>query len=314
MATSTSSQPTVYPQQHDQAAYTTPPNSQGHPQYNLLQQQQQQRQYSPTASHPHSQAQSPSPNSPASPQPNQPTGDPLNLPLKRAVRTQDDPARAYLPAALRPTDPPPRSQPLTPPRSVHGSTDSLDKKLRPSRPNSRRSATDPSSRHRLTATSTILSHIPNPDLSLALDQTSDLPPVSGYPSRTHWKPDVSATICDFPICQKSFNLWERRHHCRHCGNVFCSEHSGDRIPLDQDANFHPKGETVRACEDCARQWMEWIERRVRVVKEGEHNTGDVGGSNPVGVLKRGESMGEGGPKAPAIVAGSVGVGGDWSTF
>ncbi|EIW65263.1 FYVE-domain-containing protein [Trametes versicolor FP-101664 SS1] len=38
-----------------------------------------------------------------------------------------------------------------------------------------------------------------------------------------WKPDSQASHCDTFICRKAFSIWERRHHCRKCGGVFCAE-------------------------------------------------------------------------------------------
>ena len=304
----TTTQPTPYNPQSNQAAYTTPPNSQGHPQYALL---QQQRQYSPTASHP----QTPSPNSPSSPQPpNALSSEFLPLPLaKRPHPSSPEHGRLpYLPAALRPTDPP-RSQPLTPPRSVHGSTDSLVKKGKLSRPGTRGSATIDTASRRLNRSYDLLSHLPSEDIDLAFTQTTDLAPPSGSPTRASWKPDINASVCDFGTCSKLFGLWERRHHCRKCGNIFCNEHSSDRIPLDQNAEFHPQGELVRACGHCSGNWVQWVEERVRLLKEG-NNTKDTEPASPVGVLVKGESNSDTQKGGGGFVAGSVGITGDWSTF
>ncbi|KAG8528924.1 uncharacterized protein KY384_006613 [Bacidia gigantensis] len=298
-------QPTPYAPQYQQA-YTTPPNSQGHPQYNLL---QQQRHYSPTASHP----QTPSPNSPASPQPSAPSAE--SLPPLLASRPTKPPQLpidgkpAYLPAALRPTDPPPRSQPLTPPRSVHGSTDSLAPKGTTSRPASRRSTAD-SSLKKTFGNIEHLSHIPSDDLEVALTKTSDMPDPSSAPTREHWKPDVNASICDFPICQKSFGLFERRHHCRHCGNVFCNQHSAERIPLDQDAEFHPKASLVRSCEHCAKLFVGWVEQRVEDLKSPDAATPRR--TSPMALAARASQQNQADVHRGTIISGSVG--GDWSTF
>jgi len=47
--------------------------------------------------------------------------------------------------------------------------------------------------------------------------------VCEQPGRTvadHWLKDEGADSC--AGCGVRFNLYERRHHCRNCGQVFCS--------------------------------------------------------------------------------------------
>ncbi|CAG8689103.1 46443_t:CDS:2 [Gigaspora margarita] len=38
--------------------------------------------------------------------------------------------------------------------------------------------------------------------------------VVGPPSKTHWKADSEAKKCTMTYCNRVFNLFERRHHCR----------------------------------------------------------------------------------------------------
>jgi len=54
---------------------------------------------------------------------------------------------------------------------------------------------------------------------------------------------------------------KRRHHCRRCGNVFCSSHTGYLVPLDQHARFHPDGVMSRACERCISDFRHWNKAR-----------------------------------------------------
>lgn len=67
-------------------------------------------------------------------------------------------------------------------------------------------------------------------------------------------------MCDEPTCKKSFNYFTRRHHCRRCGNIFCDFHSAFEIPLDEQANYNPKGSTNRACAYCFREFKVWRTR------------------------------------------------------
>ncbi|KIH94200.1 fyve domain containing protein [Sporothrix brasiliensis 5110] len=95
------------------------------------------------------------------------------------------------------------------------------------------------------------------DTKWNLDQ---FPDVNGFPSRSHWKPDPESTMCDEPTCKKSFSYFTRRHHCRRCGNIFCDFHSAFEIPLDEQANYNPKGSSNRACAYCFREFKAWRTR------------------------------------------------------
>ncbi|KAI5867091.1 FYVE-domain-containing protein [Durotheca rogersii] len=44
-----------------------------------------------------------------------------------------------------------------------------------------------------------------------------------------WQPDSEATYC--PICHAQFNFFIRKHHCRKCGRVVCSQCSPHRITI-----------------------------------------------------------------------------------
>ncbi|KAL1923075.1 uncharacterized protein VTP21DRAFT_9451 [Calcarisporiella thermophila] len=74
--------------------------------------------------------------------------------------------------------------------------------------------------------------------------------IIGPPSREHWKPDSEARKCGMPYCRVHFWLLERRHHCRRCGDIFCSRHCKKYFPLDQHAQPHPRGQLSRVCDRC----------------------------------------------------------------
>lgn len=81
--------------------------------------------------------------------------------------------------------------------------------------------------------------------------------VTGPPTQEHWRPDEASPSCDSPQCKTNFNLFVRKHHCRHCGHIFCSSHSSHNIPLDQAARFHPDGYQSRACDTCHKHYQKW---------------------------------------------------------
>ncbi|CAG8582689.1 11275_t:CDS:2, partial [Diversispora eburnea] len=73
---------------------------------------------------------------------------------------------------------------------------------------------------------------------------------TGPPLQTHWKPDPEATKCVMTCCYREFGLFERRHHCRRCGDIFCGAHCSHYIRLDQNANFNLVGFASRVCDNC----------------------------------------------------------------
>ncbi|KAJ5676474.1 uncharacterized protein N7477_002107 [Penicillium maclennaniae] len=185
----------------------------------------------------------PSNNSPTSPRLT--TAALHQLPLQsRQLRPPKGPL--YVPAALRPTERPQKSSPITPPRSVHGSLDSLEESAEPI---SRRSTMESKS----SGISKVAEH--------EWMKNEALGEVTGLPTRDHWKADSASPNCDSPTCRSSFGLFLRRHHCRHCGHVFCSSHTPHVVPLDQDARFHPEGVPSRACDLCWIAHQRWEETR-----------------------------------------------------
>ncbi|XP_054266029.1 RUN and FYVE domain-containing protein 2-like isoform X2 [Macrosteles quadrilineatus] len=57
-----------------------------------------------------------------------------------------------------------------------------------------------------------------------------------------WTSDKEVTHCR--ACSKEFNLTRRKHHCRHCGNIFCNSCSDNSMPLPSSAK------PVRVCDEC----------------------------------------------------------------
>lgn len=72
--------------------------------------------------------------------------------------------------------------------------------------------------------------------------------------------DAESEVCDDPTCKKYFNYFVRRHHCRRCGNIFCDSHSSYEVPLDESANYNPRGQLSRACAHCIGDFRVWRAR------------------------------------------------------
>ncbi|EIM91939.1 uncharacterized protein STEHIDRAFT_136038 [Stereum hirsutum FP-91666 SS1] len=61
-----------------------------------------------------------------------------------------------------------------------------------------------------------------------------------------WKPDSQAASCETFTCPKRFSIFERRHHCRKCGGIFCATCSSRRTSLLDTSNLdflHPPRNT-----------------------------------------------------------------------
>ncbi|XP_072244653.1 myotubularin-related protein 3 isoform X2 [Leuresthes tenuis] len=61
---------------------------------------------------------------------------------------------------------------------------------------------------------------------------------------TRWYPDHLAAQCYG--CESRFWLAARKHHCRNCGNVFCSSCCDQKIPVPSQQLFEPS----RVCKTC----------------------------------------------------------------
>ncbi|KAJ7795717.1 FYVE zinc finger-domain-containing protein [Mycena olivaceomarginata] len=106
--------------------------------------------------------------------------------------------------------------------------------------------------------------------------TSSAPPLTTPRPNEHlavllpkhqWKSDKSAAHCDNFYCRVPFSVWERRHHCRKCGGVFCQPCSSRTTALLDTTHLsflHPPRNTpltefespaspiigARVCDDC----------------------------------------------------------------
>ncbi|XP_047090014.1 protein FREE1-like [Lolium rigidum] len=75
--------------------------------------------------------------------------------------------------------------------------------------------------------------------------------------KDHWVPDEAVNKCTG--CAGDFSAFNRRHHCRNCGDVFCDKCTQGRTPLNSDADSQP----VRVCDKC----MAEVSRRLNSAKE-----------------------------------------------
>jgi hypothetical protein len=71
-------------------------------------------------------------------------------------------------------------------------------------------------------------------------------------STRHWIPDTKSNECFWPACRVVFGPFNRRHHCRMCGLIFCSSHAASKRRIDRTAlPCHDGPFLVRVCDGCA---------------------------------------------------------------
>lgn len=75
-------------------------------------------------------------------------------------------------------------------------------------------------------------------------------------SRDFWMPDESCRVCY--ECDSQFTIFNRKHHCRLCGRVFCARCTANSIPAlsDEPQNVREDGDKIRVCNYCFKQWKQ----------------------------------------------------------
>ncbi|KAG6392650.1 hypothetical protein SASPL_146874 [Salvia splendens] len=74
--------------------------------------------------------------------------------------------------------------------------------------------------------------------------------------KDHWVPDEAVVKCT--ACAADFNAFNRKHHCRNCGDIFCDKCTQGRIALTADENAQP----VRVCDRCMAEVTQRLSNKV----------------------------------------------------
>ncbi|KAL5995796.1 hypothetical protein ACLOJK_025866 [Asimina triloba] len=83
-------------------------------------------------------------------------------------------------------------------------------------------------------------------------------------SRVFWMPDHSCRVCY--DCDSQFTIFNRRHHCRLCGRVFCAKCTSNSVPAPcyENKGSQEELEKVRVCNFCFKQ----REKEIAAVNNG----------------------------------------------
>ena len=81
------------------------------------------------------------------------------------------------------------------------------------------------------------------------------------PTRAHWRRDVTRNSCAY--CDVQFTFFERRHHCRRCGDIFCAQHTSHLLKLGPDAQFTLGGSGVlcKVCDRCTKDYEDFYKSK-----------------------------------------------------
>ena len=70
-------------------------------------------------------------------------------------------------------------------------------------------------------------------------------------SRAHWQRPSGFDSCADPLCGKRLGNANGQINCRHCGKLFCEEHTMYQMKLSRSAQHEPvRGVWCRVCETC----------------------------------------------------------------
>lgn len=87
-------------------------------------------------------------------------------------------------------------------------------------------------------------------------------------SRDFWMPDESCRVCY--ECDSQFTLFNRRHHCRLCGRIFCSNCTSNWIATPSNIP-HEDWDKIRVCNYCFKQGQQGLTLPVPVPSDNLTN-------------------------------------------
>lgn len=109
----------------------------------------------------------------------------------------------------------------------------------------------------------------NNKLSEIVDILRSWIPMRGEPgnmSRDFWMPDESCRVCY--ECDSLFTIFNRKHHCRLCGRVFCGRCTLNTVPAlpDEPTSGREDRDRIKVCNYCFKLWKQQVATGSNVVQ------------------------------------------------
>jgi rabenosyn-5 len=103
------------------------------------------------------------------------------------------------------------------------------------------------------AAPSVARHGSDPNISMPMPARPPAPPVDPDEAvtRKHWQRHGPNDTCSEPMCGKRLISANGSVNCRHCGKLFCDEHTMYQMKLSRSAQHEPaRGFWCRVCETC----------------------------------------------------------------
>jgi len=117
----------------------------------------------------------------------------------------------------------------------------------------------------LSTSSNMNNSMQNTNINLSIDKNMNNSASTNIIESPLWEKDENAPMCNG--CKGKFSLFNRRHHCRYCGKVFCSKCSDYQFNIKQDSP------ALRVCKFCYKKLMKdkinAVDRNIAIVSENE---------------------------------------------
>ncbi|WPG98097.1 Vacuolar segregation protein PEP7 [Acrodontium crateriforme] len=102
-----------------------------------------------------------------------------------------------------------------------------------------------------TSTPPKISRTASPARTPAPPPTESKPDPDDLITRSHWQRPTGHDSCSDPMCGKRLGTVLGQINCRHCGKLFCDEHTMYQMKLSRSAQHEPvRGMWYRVCETC----------------------------------------------------------------
>ena len=108
-------------------------------------------------------------------------------------------------------------------------------------------------------------------VAFAPPPTASTPVPDDVITRAHWQRPSGQDACSDPVCGKRLGAANGQINCRHCGQLFCEEHTMYQMKLSRSAQHEPvRGMWYRVCETCYKTREGYNDHEGSVRSHGEY--------------------------------------------